>query len=145
MSQPVIRIKRLAADAPLPTRANEADSGLDLTVCDPVILHPGRPVKIPHRIAVELPPGTEGQIRPRSSTLMRHGLHVALGTIDQGYRGEIATAAINLGDKPVELQPGDRISQLVVCPVILCDVAEVEAVGISDRGANGWGSSDATA
>lgn len=145
MTHPNLNVKRLTADAPMPKRANPTDSGLDLAICDPVILHPGRPVKIPHRIAIELPAGTEAQIRPRSSTLMRHGIHVALGTIDQGYRGELATAAVNLGTVPVELQPGDCISQLVVCPVILCDVVEVDAVTATERGGNGWGSSDAKA
>lgn len=138
-----MKIKRTRPDAQLPARAHPTDSGLDLYVLDPMTIEPGASVKIPHGIALAIPDGCEGQIRPRSSTLFR-GLHVALGTIDAGYRGEIATAVLNTRREPVTLQPGDRISQLVIAPVSLVEVVEADDLDDTERGDGGFGSTGQT-
>jgi dUTP pyrophosphatase len=105
-------------DLPLPEAATPGSAGLDLRACvrDPVVLEPGRRALIPTGFSIALPPGHEGQIRPRSGLALRSGLTLlnSPGTIDSDYRGEIAVVAVNLGEEPVTIRRGDRIAQLVI-------------------------------
>lgn len=140
-----IKVKRLSTGAFLPARTNPTDSGLDLYIADDVVLYPGKPTLIPHGFAIELAEGYEAQIRPRSSTLLKRGIHVALGTIDNPFRGQLQTCAVNLTNDIINLSRGDKISQLVVAPVVYPDVLEVMALSDTERGTAGWGSSGVAA
>src|SRR5213593_4096106 len=130
-------------DLPLPEPATPGSAGLDLRACvpQPLVLEPGRRVLIPTGFRIALPPGYEGQVRPRSGLALRHGLTMlnAPGTIDSDYRGEIAVVAINLGQEPVTISRGDRIAQLVIAPVARARLALTEELPSSDRAAGGFG------
>ena len=137
----MINIKLLHPNATLPTRKHPGDSGADLTYPGPerIKIRPGWTVTIPTGIALELEHGTEGQIRPRSS-ISKRGLFIHLGTIDAGYRGEIGVIAYNPDIYPIGIEPGERIAQLVVAPVLYPKFREVEELGETERGAGGFGS-----
>jgi dUTP pyrophosphatase len=142
-----VRIQRLAAarDLPLPTPASPGSSGFDLraALAEPAVLGPGERLLVPTGLVLEIPAGWEGQVRPRSGLALRHGIGVvnAPGTIDSDYRGEVAVILINLGAAPFPIQRGDRIAQLVIAPVASVEWEEAEALGESERGAGGFGSS----
>ncbi len=141
-----VRFRRLdhAGGLPLPAPASPGAAGLDLraAIDGEVALSPGRRLVVPTGFAVALPPGHEGQVRPRSGLAARHGVTVinAPGTIDSDYRGEIQVALVNLGDEPLVLRRGDRIAQLVVAPVAAVVVEEVAELAGTERGDGGFGS-----
>jgi dUTP pyrophosphatase len=142
-----LRVHRLHPAATLPDRRSRRAAGLDLAACleQPLTLAPGGTAMVPTGLAIALPPGHEGQVRPRSGLAARHGVTVlnAPGTIDEDYRGEVRVLLVNLGSAPHVIQPGDRIAQLVVAPVATVRVQEVptpEALGATDRGDGGFGS-----
>ena len=134
-------------EAPLPRYQTEGAVGLDLAaaVAAPVALAPGQRSLIPTGWAVAIPPGFEGQVRPRSGLALRHGFTVlnAPGTIDPDYRGELKVLLINLGQEEFVVAPGDRIAQLVLCPVARAEVTLVEALDATPRGGGGYGSTGA--
>ncbi len=115
---------------------------MDLRALNGALLEPGVPFAVPTGIAIEVPPGFEAQVRPRSGLALKHAITVlnTPGTIDPGYRGEIRVILLNLGRAPYQIHPGDRIAQMVVASYIKVDWAE-EELGISERGAGGFGSS----
>jgi dUTP pyrophosphatase len=123
---------------------SEAAAGLDLAaaVDEPVVLAPGERAAVGTGLAVEIPRGYEGQVRPRSGLAMRHGLTLtnAPGTIDADYRGEVRILLINHGDEPFTIASGERIAQLVIAPVVQAEIVEVEQLDDTDRGAGGFGS-----
>lgn len=128
----------------MPARASAGAAGLDL-VADldaPLVLAPGARAAVPTGIAVALPAGHEGQVRPRSGLAAREGVTVlnAPGTIDEDYRGEIKVLLVNLGDRAVTLRAGDRVAQLVIASVARPTVVEVDALDATTRGAGGFGS-----
>ena len=143
-----LRVMRLphAADLPLPQYHSALAAGLDLMaavpVDAPVQIRPGGRAMIPTGIAMALPHGTEGQVRPRSGLAFRHGVTVlnSPGTIDADYRGEIQVILVNLGSEPFVVERGMRIAQLIVAP--LCRARLIEAAQLSEtgRGAGGFGS-----
>lgn len=139
-----LRVRRLRPDAQLPEYASSGAAGLDLQACldAPLEVPAGGRVAVPTGLAVELPPGHEGQVRPRSGLARRHGLTVlnAPGTIDEDYRGELVVLLVNLGDRACTIEPGERVAQLVVAPVARARVVEVGALGATERGAGGFGS-----
>lgn len=138
-----LRIKKLHPDAKLPTRAKPGDSGLDLCAClsdTGVWINPGERALIRTGIAIELPEGYEGQIRPRSGLATKEGIVTSFGTIDQGYRGELKVNLFNHSFSGTRIYNGDRIAQLVVCPVALPEVVEVEELSETERGTDGFGS-----
>ena len=137
-----IRIKKLHADAVLPTYAHgpQEDAGLDLRAVEPVILEPGIARAVPTGLAIELPPGYEAQVRPRSGMALKHSLTVNFGTIDPGYRGEIRVVMFNLGRAPYTVEKGDRIAQLIIARYEAIQWLEGE-LSESARGAGGFGSS----
>jgi dUTP pyrophosphatase len=143
-----LRVARLphGADLPLPEYQSAFAAGLDLhaavPAAAPVLLAPGAYASIPTGITLALPPGTEGQVRPRSGLAARHGVTVlnAPGTIDADFRGEIAVVLINHGTTPFEVTRGMRIAQLVVAPILRVTVTEVEQLDETERGAGGFGS-----
>lgn len=129
-------------EATLPAYAHPGDAGLDLSAAVEVVLEPGQARLIATGISVELPPGTEAQIRPRSGLALRHSVTVlnTPGTIDEGYRGEVGVVLINHGTRSVKVERGMRIAQLVVAARLEVEVREVEALSKADRGAAGFGS-----
>jgi dUTP pyrophosphatase len=92
-------------------------------------------------LAIEIPPGFEGQVRPRSGRALAEGLALinSPGTIDSDYRGEVKVLLVNLGDRPIRIQPGDRIAQLVIAPVARVELVEVPTLDESSRGSGGFG------
>ena len=142
MEVPVVR---LDPDLPLPAYANPGDAGLDLHAVAALTIPPGAWATVPTGIVIELPEGTEAQVRPRSGLASRHGVTVlnAPGTIDEGYRGEIGVILINHGSAPFEVTPGARVAQLVVQRRLPISVVEVDEVSGTARGAGGFGSTGA--
>lgn len=147
MSQPVrVAVLRLphGKDLPLPDYATEGSAGLDLLAAnsEPVTLQPSARALIATGLALALPAGYEGQVRPRSGLALKHGLTVlnSPGTVDSDYRGEIQVMLINLGEEPVTIARGMRIAQLVVAPVTRARLAEVSDLPPSARGSDGFGS-----
>lgn len=139
-----IRISRLPGnDLPLPGRATSHASGFDLRAClgEPLTLPPGERRLVPTGFAVAIPPGYEGQIRPRSGLAVKWGLTMlnTPGTIDADYRGEIKVLAINTGEEPVVIRRGDRIAQMVIAAVPRASFREVEHLPPTDRGEGGFG------
>lgn len=139
-----IKIKRIHPAAVLPAYAHgpEEDAGLDLRSVEHIALQPGIPQAVPTGLQVEIPPGFEGQVRPRSGLALKHGITVpnSPGTIDPGYRGEVKVILLNLGKEPFAIAPGDRIAQLVVARYEAVVWAEAE-LNDSARGEGGFGSS----
>jgi dUTP pyrophosphatase len=137
-----LNVVKLSEGATLPTYAHPGDAGLDLCAAESCELPPGEWRKIRTGIAIELPRGTEGQVRPRSGLALHHGVALlnSPGTIDEGYRGEVGVILINHGSRPFRVAPGMRIAQLVVQPVVRVEVCEVESLGETPRGSDGFGS-----
>ncbi len=137
-----IRIKRLRPDAALPAYAygSGEDAGLDLRAVEAVILQAGSAASVSTGIAIEIPPGYEGQIRPRSGMCLKHSILANFGTIDPGYRGEIRVVMLNFGRADYAIQTGDRIAQLVVSRYETVTFKESD-LSDSDRGDRGFGSS----
>ena len=140
-----LRVKRLAEDAVLPRYAHPHDAGLDLHAAVDAVVDPGQAVAVSTGIAVELPPGTEAQVRPRSGLALKHSVTIlnAPGTIDEEYRGEVGVVLINHGDAAFRIQRGMRIAQLVVQRRLSIDVVEVDALTDTERGVGGFGSTGA--
>ena len=143
---PVVKIQRVRATTfPLPRYQSEHAAGLDLNadIGDAIVLAPLARAAVPTGIAIEIPPGFEGQVRPRSGRALSEGLALvnSPGTIDADYRGELKIILINLGERPLTLNPGDRIAQLVIAPVAHAQLVEVERLGESPRGRGGFGHS----
>jgi dUTP pyrophosphatase len=128
-------------DLPLPRQESMGAAGYDLRTTTCVRLFPGERKLIPTGFAFAIPDGMAGIIRPRSGHAVKHGLHVMAGLIDSDYRGEVQVLLVNMGDRPVDFQHGDRIAQMVVLPVYQTGMREVEDLDATERGADGFGSS----
>jgi deoxyuridine 5'-triphosphate nucleotidohydrolase len=141
-----VAVRRLAhaADLPLPAHATALSAGVDLlaALAEPHDLGSGARIVVPTGIAVSLPDGFEGQVRPRSGLAARHGVTVlnSPGTIDADYRGEISVILVNLGDAVFRVERGMRIAQLVVAPVRRIAWEETETLSATTRAAGGFGS-----
>jgi dUTP pyrophosphatase len=143
-----VRIMRLAhaADLPLPQYQSALAAGVDLLAAvpaeAPVTLAPGARALIPTGIALALPPGYEGQVRPRSGLAARHGVTVlnAPGTVDADYRGEVQVVLANFGGEPFVVSRGTRIAQLVIAAVQQVALLEVDTLDSTMRGQGGFGS-----
>jgi len=145
IAHPRLLIRRIHEAAELPRRMSADAAGLDLAAClpgGPETLAPGERRLIPTGVALAIPTGYEGQVRPRSGLALRHGISIvnAPGTIDADYRGELKVILINFGDAPFVVQHGERIAQLVVAPVAMAEVDEVELLPDAARGEGGFGS-----
>jgi dUTP pyrophosphatase len=140
----VTRVRGGAGALTLPSYMSEHAAGLDLAadVDDTLELAPGARALVPTGLAIAIPPGYEGQVRPRSGRAVDEGLTVlnAPGTIDADYRGEVRVLVVNLGQATIRLSRGDRIAQLVVAPVVRVVWDEVSALAPTGRGGGGFGS-----
>jgi dUTP pyrophosphatase len=137
-----LKIKKLNETAIIPHYAHPTDAGLDLFSTLEATISPNKSKLIPTGIAIELPTGTEAQIRPRSGLALKHQITVlnSPGTIDEGYRGEIGVILINHGKSDFKVTPGMKIAQMVISPVLYVKVEEVEELNSSDRLTGGFGS-----
>ena len=144
---PLLRICKLRPDAVVPRYMTRGAAGMDLSAAldAPLVLAPGARAAVSTGLAIAIPEGYEGQVRPRSGLARAHGITVANapGTIDADYRGEVQVILINLGAESVTIRPGQRIGQLVIAPVIQVDIVAVGELPPSERGAGGFGSTGA--
>ena len=131
--------------ATLPAYAHPGDAGMDITACAPQTIPPGARALIPTGLVMELPPGTEAQMRPRSGLALKHGITLlnTPGTIDEGYRGELGVILINHGQEPFHVTAGMRIAQMVIAPVLRVTVEAAADVTATARGTGGFGSTGA--
>jgi len=147
-----VQVMRLphGADLPLPAYQSERAAGLDLlaaiSIDAPLTLAPGERALVPTGICMALPPGTEGQVRPRSGLAARHGVTVlnSPGTIDADYRGEIRIILINHGSQPFIIERGMRIAQLVIATAMQANICESAILNVTTRGVGGFGSTGTT-
>jgi dUTP pyrophosphatase len=138
---PIQRIGDVAVE--LPRYMTAGASGMDVCAAieAPIRLGSLERARVPSGFAIAIPRGYEGQVRPRSGAAWKHGLSIpnAPGTIDSDYRGEVAVLLVNLGTEPVTIEPGQRIAQLVICPVVRAELVEVEDLDATARGSGGFG------
>lgn len=132
----------LSADAQLPTYETDGAAGMDLRCTEEFVLEPLERRMVPTGLKVAIPKGFEGQVRPRSGLAIRLGLSMVNtpGTIDSDYRGEIKVLLINLGKEVVKVSKGERIAQLVVCPVARAEWIVTQELEDTTRGEGGFGS-----
>jgi dUTP pyrophosphatase len=143
MPAPRIRFTKLRPGALAPRYMSAGAAGLDLASAadEDLTVAPGARIAVPTGLAFAIPAGFEGQVRPRSGLARKVGLTVlnAPGTIDSDYRGEVQVLLVNLGEAPHVIQPGDRIAQLVIAPVVMADLEELESLDDTVRGSGGFG------
>jgi dUTP pyrophosphatase len=143
---PEVTIVRLpeGEGLPLPAYMTHGAAGADVVAAveGELVLAPGERAVVPTGFALEVPPGYEVQIRPRSGLAAKHGVTClnSPGTIDSDYRGPVGVVLVNLGHEPFVVRRGERIAQLIVAPVVQADFREVEALAVSARGQGGFGS-----
>ena len=141
---PRVQIKKLRADAVVPKYMTAQAAGLDLcaAIDAPLEIQPGARVAISTGLAFALPPGYEGQLRPRSGLAREHGITLvnSPGTVDADFRGAVTVLLINHGASVVTISPKDRIAQLVIAPVVQAELIEVDDLDATARGAGGFGS-----
>jgi dUTP pyrophosphatase len=138
-----VQFQKLRPGALAPRYMSAGAAGLDLASAadEAITLAPGARVAVPTGLAFAIPPGFEGQVRPRSGLARKHGVTLtnAPGTIDSDYRGEVQVLLVNLGDASHVIQPGDRIAQLVIAPVVVAELEETPSLDETARGAGGFG------
>lgn len=145
---PEVAVRRLphADGLPLPAYETAHAAGMDLRAAvpedAPLTLHPGDRRPVPTGLAIAIPPGFEGQVRPRSGLALRHGVTClnSPGTVDADYRGEVMVILINHGAEAFVVRRGERIAQLLISPVVQASWREVEALDDTARGEGGFGS-----
>lgn len=132
----------LTRGAEAPRYATPGSAGVDLCAAEDVELEPLERRRVWTGVSVAIPSGYEGQVRPRSGLALRHGLSMvnSPGTIDSDYRGEIGVILVNLGKEKIVIRKGERIAQLVFCPIARAEFEPVPQLEPSDRGAGGFGS-----
>jgi dUTP pyrophosphatase len=139
-----LRFRRLVPGALPPSRAHDGDAGYDLHAAEPLTLAPGERAVVGTGIAVAIPEGHAGLVLPRSGLAFKHGIALvnAPGLIDSGYRGELRVLLLNTDRAtPFDVEPGDRIAQLVVVKVESPELKEHDLLEETARGAGGFGSS----
>ena len=145
MTRVKVRIERLpeGQGLPLPAYQTQGASGMDVcaAVAEDVVLAPRDTRLLPAGLRIAVPPGHEAQVRPRSGLALKHGIAVlnAPGTIDSDYRGPVGVILANLGSEPFTIRRGDRIAQMVICPVVRAEIEEVDRVDDTTRGSGGFG------
>lgn len=139
-----VQFVKINPRATLPSYATEGAAGMDLTnVLDkPLTLKPGERAKVPTGLIMILPEGYEGQIRPRSGLAAKHGITLTncVGTIDSDYRGELCCLLVNIGNESYTIEPGERIAQLIISPVVHVETELSNEVPETQRGSGGFGS-----
>ena len=138
-----LRQDEACRDISIPRYMSDSASGLDLraAVKEEIVLAPGKRFLVPTGLFIEVPPGFEAQIRPRSGLAIKHGISIvnAPGTIDADYRGEIGVVLINLGEKPFIIRRGDRIAQMIIKEVVRAELVEEDELSETGRNSGGFG------
>lgn len=124
----------------MPTRAHDTDAGLDLYAEKNAVVLPGWPYVFDTGVHVEIPPNTAGMLKSKSGLNVKHNI-TSEGVIDVGYTGSICVKLYNHGEEPYSVKRGDKISQLVIVPVVIPDLEVVDDLEETERGDNGFGSS----
>jgi dUTP pyrophosphatase len=141
---PRVRVKKLRPDAVVPAYKSADAAGMDLAAAidAPVVLAPGGREAVGTGLALAIPAGWEGQVRPRSGLAREAGVTLvnSPGTIDADFRGHVMVLLVNLGSEPFTITPGMRIAQLVIAPVAQAELAVVDDLDVTERGAGGFGS-----
>jgi len=144
MKAPLVQVLPLPGrpTLPLPSYATAGAAGLDLSAAESARLEPGQWRPVGTGLAFDIPEGFEGQVRPRSGWAAKFGITVlnSPGTIDADYRGEVKVILVNHGTEAFDIQPGDRIAQLVIAPVVRAELALATSLPDTPRGAGGFGS-----
>lgn len=139
----IVQVRRLASVAILPHYMTDLAAGVDLhaALTAEVFLAPGERTLVPTGLALAIPAGFEGQVRPRSGLALKKGLTLvnSPGTIDADYRGEIGIIIINHGQEAVTIAPGERIAQLIIAPVVRAEFVEVDELDTTRRNDGGFG------
>lgn len=138
-----LRFTRLSEAARPPARAHASDAGYDLYAAEPASLEPGGRASVGTGIAVAIPSGHAGLVLPRSGLAAKHGITLANapGLVDAGYRGELRVLLLNSDrEEPFAVEVGDRIAQLVIVAHAVPELEEIDDLGESDRGQDGFGS-----
>ena len=137
-----VRLFKINNEANIPSFAHKGDAGMDLVACEEIILPPGKSALVQTGLAIELPHGTEAQVRPRSGLALKHQVTVlnTPGTIDEGYRGEIGVILINHGSQEFKVEKGMKVAQLVVKPVLSVNIEEIFNLTNTERSTSGFGS-----
>ena len=143
MNAVIVQILRLRDDAIVPQYMTDHAAGLDLCAAldGSILLEPGSRMLVPTGLAMAIPVGYEGQVRPRSGLALKKGVTLvnSPGTIDADYRGEIGVIMINHGECPFSINPGDRIAQMLISPVTHAELQVVDTLEETARGAGGFG------
>jgi dUTP pyrophosphatase len=134
-----IKVKKLKEDAKLPKYHHPGDVGMDMYAMEAVTIKPGEHYRFWHGFALEFPSGFAAVVKDKSS-ISKAGLHTMGGVFDAGYRGEYNTHLVNLSDKSYNVEVGDKVSQLLITPVEIVELEEVEELSDSVRGERGFGS-----
>ena len=135
-----IKIKKLNEDAKLPTYAHPGDVGMDMYSLEDYELKVGERKIFPVGFALEFETGYAAIVKDKSSLPMKYGIHTMGGVFDAGYRGEYNVNLINLGSENYKISKGDKIAQLVIYPVVIADLEEVNELSESSRGGGNFGS-----
>jgi dUTP pyrophosphatase len=138
----ILKVKKLSETAIPPSYAHPGDAGLDIFSNQELTLKPGEFGTVKTGIAIQLPPSTEAQVRPRSGLASKNGISVlnTPGTIDEGYRGEIGVILINHSKSDFKILPGMKIAQMVIAPVVKAEIEQVDSISETQRGEGGFGS-----
>jgi dUTP pyrophosphatase len=139
---PVLEVRRLDPDLPVPSYAHPGDAGIDLYAADTTSIAPGARALVPTGVALAIPEGWVGLVHPRSGLAVEHGVTVlnAPGTIDAGYRGEVKVLLVNHGEGAFEVRHGQRVAQLLLVRVGRAEVRDVERLDVTVRSDGGFGS-----
>lgn len=141
MKQETLKVKiKLSKDAHMPTYGTRGAAGLDLYASTDVTIQPNERMLIPTGVAMEIPDGHFCYVMGRSGNTIKKGLHVALGTIDSDYIGEIGVMAFNQSDEVISFAKGDRVAQMVILPYPKIEFVEVDELSDTERGTGGYGS-----
>lgn len=135
-----LRVRKLREGASIPKRATPDAAGYDLTSIETLDIQPGGMAIVSTGLSIAVPPGTYGRIAPRSGLAAKYGVGVGAGVVDAGYRGEVKVILFNHGSRPVHIDDGDRIAQLVVEQIQCPEVRVCDELDDTERGEGGFGS-----
>lgn len=135
-----VKVKKLSANATIPTKAHSLDAGFDLYASRTVTIPAHDRALIPTDIAMEIPEGYYGMVVGRSGNTIRRGLVGTTGVVDAGYRGGIGIIGFNLTDSDITIYQGERAGQIILTPILVCDLQETEEMSEAERNSDGFGS-----